>query len=1672
MVQGTIVLGQVTDITSRDIALALPNNLVGFVPLTAISDKLTAKIEKLVADQEADEEEDSASDDFDDVDLKSMFQVGQYLRACVVSTANEALASGSTKKRIELSIEPSLTNRGITKSSIVTNSTIQASVLSVEDHGLIMDMGLEGENLKGFLPKSEVGKGVDHSKIPEGAVFLCTVARKNPDGRIITLTADHYKVGNLKKLSYAADAPTIDVFLPGTATEILVTDTTTTTVTGKIMGMLDATADIIHSGAADGADVPEKYKIGSKVKARVICTFPGSEPKKVGVSLLEHIISLSTRKGMVGKSKEKKDPLSVLPISTIIEEAKITRVDPIGGVHLDLGVKGVSGFAHISRLSDEKIDRLSTDSGPFKVGSTHRARIVGYSAMDGGFQVSLEKKVLEQPFIRIQDIKVGQIVKGKIDKTKTDKKGANIVLVTLSEGIRGLVSETHLSDVRLKHPERKFREGSTVTARVLSVDVEQRHVSLTLKKSLVNSEVEPWVDYSALSVGDKGPGTIVDINSAGARVRFYGDLKAWLPVGEMSEAYIEDATRHFQKGQVVDVRIIALDPEKEHLIVSCKDPASIDAEKENIFKSINPGDIVKGTVIEKAEELATVDLGHGVKGVLRIGHLTDGSEKKDKSTMTRIRVGGPLEDVVALEKRNKQRLVILSNKPSLRKDAQAGKLITKFEDVKAGETVHGFVRAIMADRVYVEFGGGVVGLLFQSQMPDEMKTTPGFGLREDQSLTVRITHVDEAQRRFWLSMRTDVETPAKLTKQETVGEATINAVDKNVKSSTDLTFGASTSVRVKSIKDTQLNVQVADNVNGRISVSELFNSWDDIKDKKRPVSQFKMNDIIPVKVLGMHDARNHRFLPITHRQGKVPTFELTAKNITLESDADLLTLDKLTPGSSHIAFINNIADRHIWVNLSANVRGRIALLDLSDDLSLLSNVEENFPVGSALKVRVKAVDAAAGRLDLTAATAPSANKLELKDLKEGLVLPARVTKLNESSIVVQISENIAGPIYLEQLADDYDKAKPKEYKIGEMVRVCVTDVDVPNKKVGLSARPSRVLSSSLPVKDPEFTSISQLKVHQVVRGFVKHISDKGIFVRLGPKVEAFVKISNLSDEYIKDWKSSFQVDQLVTGKIIAANADLKNAQMTLKKSVVEGEYVPLLEFKDIEVGQVVTAKVRQVRDFGVFLVVDNSRNVSGLCHISQIADTRVENLKALFKEGDAVKAKVLEIDMDKRRINFGLKYSYIKGDEEGDDESEESDAEEDDSELSDMDVDDEDAEMRSVKSADDDEEDDADEEEQEDDSEDDNERPQASAKAATSGLSTSGFDWTGATLDFGNGKAGDESSSEEETTKKKKKHKKAAIQEDRTGDLDAHGPQSVADFERLLLGQPNSAELWVRYMVFQRELNEIEKARQIARRALTVMNPREEKERLDVWTALLHLENGACSDETLEETFKEACQHNDSREIHERMIKIYISSGKLDVSATSDADSRFRNHNTDHRSQKADNLYQSMIKNKSFTPTPSLWLSYATFLMSTLQPPNPARARALLPRATQSVPSNEHRYLTTKFAALEFKSPNGDPERGRTLFEGLVSTWPNKGDIWDVYVELERSHGTAENVRDLFERMSKLKMKKKRAHVVFGRWAEWEETMGNEKGAERVRALEQEWMERKQEERAGDKMEE
>lgn len=165
--------------------------------------------------------------------------------------------------------------------------------------------------------------------------------------------------------------------------------------------------------------------------------------------------------------------------------------------------------------------------------------------------------------------------------------------------------------------------------------------------------------------------------------------------------------------------------------------------------------------------------------------------------------------------------------------------------------------------------------------------------------------------------------------------------------------------------------------------------------------------------------------------------------------------------------------------------------------------------------------------------------------------------------------------------------------------------------------------------------------------------------------------------------------------------------------------------------------------------------------------------------------------------------------------------------------------------------------------------------SAGAGLSTSGFDWTASIFDKREHEASGSDRDVEE--RPKKKNKKSKIKQDLTGDLLTREPQSVADYERLLLGEPNNSMLWIQYLAFQLQLSEIGKAREISERALKTIAIREEKEKANVWIAMLNMENAYGNDESLGETFKRACQYNDAQDIHEKLASIYIQSGKTEA---------------------------------------------------------------------------------------------------------------------------------------------------------------------------------------------------
>ena len=238
--EGTLVLGQISQINAQDLAIALPNNLTGYVSLTRISTSFTKLIKSLLKIG------DNNDDDIDIPSLTEMFTIGQWLRTVIVeNTAVTGSSDKSQRKHIELSIEPELVNASISPVDILQQALLQVSVTSIEDHGIIVSLGLE--KISGFIKNSSLG-AYSLEKIREGQVFLACVEQR-PKNKVVQLTLDLKK--SRKPIADVAD---IGSLLPGETVQCLVTEVRAAGAGGKVLGMLDATIDQLHIGKTAVSD--------------------------------------------------------------------------------------------------------------------------------------------------------------------------------------------------------------------------------------------------------------------------------------------------------------------------------------------------------------------------------------------------------------------------------------------------------------------------------------------------------------------------------------------------------------------------------------------------------------------------------------------------------------------------------------------------------------------------------------------------------------------------------------------------------------------------------------------------------------------------------------------------------------------------------------------------------------------------------------------------------------------------------------------------------------------------------------------------------------------------------------------------------------------------------------------------------------------------------------------------------------------------------------------------------------------------------------------------------------------------------------------------------------------------------------------------------------------------
>lgn len=303
----------------------------------------------------------------------------------------------------------------------------------------------------------------------------------------------------------------------------------------------------------------------------------------------------------------------------------------------------------------------------------------------------------------------------------------------------------------------------------------------------------------------------------------------------------------------------------------------------------------------------------------------------------------------------------------------------------------------------------------------------------------------------------------------------------------------------------------------------------------------------------------------------------------------------------------------------------------------------------------------------------------------------------------------------------------------------------------------------------------------------------------------------------------------------------------------------------------------------------------------------------------------------------------------------------------------------------------------------------------------------------------DDAGDKKRPTKRQKKAAKIAETQDlqRREVENAEGrwaadPRSIEDFERLLLTEGSTSIVWIRYMAFHLKMSDLEKARQVAERAVKHVGFSESRERFNVWVAFMNLECTFGTDQTAEAIFKRAAAHNDAKQVHLQLARI---------------------HERNKKPEMAVKVFEVCCR--KFPQSKKAWLALLAFLYGQ---GDLEGARKKLPNCLAAVPRRKHPMVVSKAALLEYQY--GSAERGRSIFEGLLDSYPKRTDLWSVYLDAHIKAFTPpkvpkadlREVRSILERCCAMKLKVTKMRFFFKRWLDFEKRWGDAESQEKVRA--------------------
>lgn len=472
--------------------------------------------------------------------------------------------------------------------NVSTGKLVKGTVLRVDNDGVLVDINFKSD---GFIPRYEFSEH-ELKKIKAGdPIEVILDELESSEGNVI--------------LSYEK---------------------------AKALRAWDEITRLFEEGKPAEGTVTHKVKGGLSVDIGIPAFLPGSQidlqrvvdfDQYVGQTITASIIKINKKRGNViisrrkflsdARSETRKKVLDTLSEGQIIQGMvkNITNY----GVFIDIG--GVDGLLHIT---DMTWGRISHPSEMVKMGDTITVKVLSFDKDSEKISLGL-KQLSDNPWEKAaESLAVGQKIKGKIASI-TDYG----LFVEVMKGVEGLV---HISEVswtdRINDLHHKFKVGQEIEVLVVSMDKENRRMSLSIKQLDKN----PWEHVEEqFKVGQQVKGTISNITDFGIFVQLMPGIDGLVHISDLSwTEHIDHPSDIYKKGDTVEAVVLAVDKNNKKISLGVKqlqqDPWDA------IEKEYPIGSLIEGTVSKITNFGAFIKLASGIEGLVHISELADHNVNK------------------------------------------------------------------------------------------------------------------------------------------------------------------------------------------------------------------------------------------------------------------------------------------------------------------------------------------------------------------------------------------------------------------------------------------------------------------------------------------------------------------------------------------------------------------------------------------------------------------------------------------------------------------------------------------------------------------------------------------------------------------------------------------------------------------------------------------------------------------------------------------------------------------------------------------------------------------------------------------------------------------------------------------------------------------------------------